>query len=169
MLKKIFLFLCLTFFEIHLAQNINVQPVNKEQLSKLIKERNGKVLLLNLWATWCIPCREEFPDLIRIVNEFKNNYAEVVGISIDFQDEVQSKIIPFLKKQKVNFKNYVNGFDNDEQLINMISKKWNGALPTTIIYDSTGKQVSFLEGKRTYQEFKNELDKIIKLESSALK
>lgn len=141
---------------------IKVEPINKNQLSSLIEERNGKILLLNLWATWCIPCREEFPDLIKISNEYKNKNVEVIGISIDFPDEVKSKIIPFLQKQKANFINYVNGFDNDEKLINLINEKWSGAIPSTAVYDSSGRQISFLEGKKSYKEFKDELEKALK-------
>ncbi|PKL81721.1 MAG: thioredoxin, partial [Ignavibacteriae bacterium HGW-Ignavibacteriae-3] len=109
--------------------------------------------------TWCVPCREEFPDLIKINNEFKGKNVEVVGISIDYPDEITSKIIPFLKKNKANFKNYVKGFPKDEDLINAIDENWNGALPATIIYDRNGKKVSFFEGKRSYEEFKAELEK----------
>jgi thiol-disulfide isomerase/thioredoxin len=140
---------------------IKVETIDKLKLEKLIKERNGKVLLLNLWATWCVPCREEFPDLVRLSSNYKNKNVEVVGISIDYPEEINSKIIPFLKKQNVNFINFVNGFEKDEHLIDMIDPKWNGALPATVIYDEKGKKKVFLEGKKSYSEFQKTISKMI--------
>jgi thiol-disulfide isomerase/thioredoxin len=139
-----------------------VDRLDKTKLERIITDRNGKVLLLNLWATWCVPCREEIPDLVKLSNEFKIE-VEVIGISIDFPDEIKSKIIPFLKKNKVSFKNFVNGFSNDEDLINAIEENWNGALPATVIYNSSGKKIVFLDGKKSYTAFKEELMKAIKL------
>jgi thiol-disulfide isomerase/thioredoxin len=151
------------FFLIFLAGEFNaqihVEKIDKQSLEKIIKERNGKILLFNFWATWCVPCREEFPDIIRISSEYKNHDIEVIGISIDFDEDLKTKVIPFLKKQKVNFVNYVSGFRNDEELINLINKKWNGAIPATAIYGRNGKQISFLEGRKSYQEFKSAIEK----------
>jgi thiol-disulfide isomerase/thioredoxin len=136
---------------------IVVEIINKEKLSKLINERKGKPLFLNLWATWCVPCREEFPSINKLAEEYKD--VDFVGISVDFPEEVESKIIPFLKSQKAKFISYVNGFSGDEELINELDINWNGALPATFIYDKNGKKVSFLEGKKSYEEFKKEIEK----------
>ncbi|MCX6170029.1 MAG: TlpA disulfide reductase family protein [Ignavibacteriales bacterium] len=161
MLRKIFMVLILLFiasqFEIYRAQEIKVEPIDKTKLTKLIKDRNGKVLFLNLWATWCIPCREEFPSIVKLAGEMQN--VEFVGISADYPDEVKTKIIPFLKSNKANFTNYVSGFSGDEDLINALDKKWNGALPATLIYDKNGKKISFLKGKQSYEKFKADIKK----------
>lgn len=135
-----------------------VEKIDKENLTRLIHERQGKILFLNLWATWCMPCREEFPDIVKLVNEFRDKNIEFIGISIDYPDEINSKIIPFLKKNKSNFKNYVNGIKGDEALINLLNEKWNGALPATFIYNTGGKQITFLEGKHSLEEFKKALE-----------
>lgn len=159
----LFIFILLTISDNYSQQNhLKVETIDKIKLEKLIKERNGKVLLLNLWATWCVPCREEFPDLVKLSANFKNKNLEVVGISIDYPEEVDFKIIPFLKKLNVNFKNYVNGFEKDEQLIDMIDAKWNGALPATVIYDEKGKKAAFFEGKKSYDEFVNQINLVQK-------
>lgn len=142
------------------GDKIIVEKVDKDKLNKLIKERKGKPLFLNLWATWCVPCREEFPSINKLADEYKD--VDFIGVSVDFPEEVDSKIIPFLKAQKANFTSYVNGFQGDEELINTLDKNWNGALPATFIFDKSGKKVIFLEGKRSYDEFKKELEKIKK-------
>lgn len=160
--KFIFLLLVMLTASLNFAQkqSIKVEPIDKVKFEKLIKERNGKILLLNFWATWCVPCREEFPDLVKISTDFKSRKVEVVGISLDYPEEVHTKIIPFLKGQKANFINYVNGFNKDDELINLVNVNWNGAIPATVIYDEYGDQIAFLEGKKSYEEFKILLDKL---------
>ena len=163
-MRKIFLItvLLLTCVEIYSQQSdkITVETIDKAKLSKLIQDRKGKILFLNLWATWCVPCREEFPSIVKLADEMKD--IEFVGISIDFPDEVDSKIIPFLKSNNINFTNYVNGFSGDEELINALDKNWNGALPATFIFDVKGNKKIFLSGSKSYYEFKKEIETIKK-------
>ncbi len=134
-----------------------VATIDSAGLERLLNERNGKILLLNIWATWCIPCREEFPDLVKLAGNFRNRGVEVVAVSADYPDETESKIIPFLKEQKVNFRVFVQDFDRQEDLINRLNVDWNGALPATFIYDAFGSQVNFLQGKQSYQVFESAL------------
>lgn len=139
------------------AKDISVEKIDKAKLTKIIKERKGKPLFLNLWATWCVPCREEFPSIVKLVDEYKD--VEFIGVTVDFPEEVDSKIIPFLKSNKANFVSFVNGFEGDEELINLLDKNWNGALPATFIFDKNGKRLVTLEGKKSYEEFKKEIEK----------
>lgn len=160
-MKRIFLLLVFLLLVVSLNAQIKVESLNRRGLEKIVKERNGKVLLLNIWATWCVPCREEFPDLVKVANKFAKDKVEVIGISTDFPEDMKSKIIPFLKKKNVNFTNYISAFKNDEELINFINKDWNGALPATVIYDQTGNKVAFLEGKKSYADFIEQLNRLI--------
>ncbi|GMU87489.1 MAG: hypothetical protein AMXMBFR48_27300 [Ignavibacteriales bacterium] len=138
--------------------NDTITKAGIKELQKLIKERKGKILVLNVWATWCIPCKEEMPDLNKLAKKHKE--IEVVGLSIDYDDEIETKIKPFLKKQPVFFKVLVNTERSDEKLINFLSPDWGGAIPATFIYDAKGKLKAILEGKKSYEEFEAELKKL---------
>lgn len=138
--------------------DVRIEKIDKNKLSGLLDNRDGKVLLINVWATWCIPCREEFPDLVKLATKYKNSDVEIIGISADFPDEIETKIVPFLKGNDVNFKNYVQNFENDEDLINMLNNEWNGALPATFIFDETGKRVSSLFGKQKFDELEKQIN-----------
>lgn len=137
------------------VDGVVVEKINSKKLDSLITNRNGKILFINIWATWCVPCREEFPDLVKLHANYKNSDVEITAISVDFPDEVESKIIPFLTKQRVKFKSFVSDFKNDEELINRMNKDWRGDIPATFIFDKKGKLKKFLNGKKTYAEFKN--------------
>jgi thiol-disulfide isomerase/thioredoxin len=74
----LFILLFITSFGRVYAGEIVVEKIDKAKLTKIIKERKGKVLFLNLWATWCVPCREEFPSIVKLAEEFKD--VEFIGI-----------------------------------------------------------------------------------------
>lgn len=160
-MQRFILWLTICFIAVGFAlkenNNLTVEKIDKSKLNKLIKERKGRILFLNVWATWCAPCREEFPSIVKLSNEFKD--VEFVGISVDFPEEVDTKIIPFLKSNKSTFTNYVNSFESDEELINTLNEKWNGAIPATFIFDKKGKLLFFIEGKKSYEEFKKYIEK----------
>ena len=142
-------------------KNLEVSEITIDELNDIIKNRNEKVLLINIWATWCVPCKEEFPDLIKISDKYGEK-IELIGISIDYPDEVESKILPFLNKLKPNFINYVNVENDAEKFINNLNSEWSGAIPATFFYDSEGKQILFYEGKMSFEEIENEVLKMIK-------
>lgn len=140
--------------------DIKVEKLSRSTLEKLIKERNNKPLFINVWATWCVPCREEFPDLVRLAGNYKDK-ADFIGISVDYDDEINSKIIPFLKNFNVNFPQYVNSFEDAQELINFFDKDWNGAIPATFMYDRSGKKAVSIIGKEDYNTFQSKLSQVI--------
>lgn len=139
----------------------NVALLDSVALTNLISENNGNVFVVNVWATWCVPCVEEMPALVKLTDSYESENVKVIGISIDYPEEIQSKILPFIKKHKINFPIYVNDFKNDEALINFLNKEWSGAIPATFIYDKTGIQKEFLLGKHSFEDFKSAVEKYL--------
>jgi len=137
-----------------------VEPIDETGFRQLVQQRNGKILFLNVWATWCLPCREEFPDLVKLAEVYRESEVEIVGISADFPDEVDSKILPFLEEQQAGFKNYVRNFADDEAFINAINPKWSGALPITVVYDREGQQRNFHLGEADFETFRKMIESI---------
>jgi len=139
---------------------VRVDLLDASGFKALKRKYQGKVLLINTWATWCLPCKEEFPDLVRLARKYENSDVAIIGVSVDYPDEVNSKIIPFLNSQQANFPNFVQDFKQPEDLINLFNEKWRGAVPATFIYDKKGIQRAFLLGKHTFEEFKSEIETI---------
>lgn len=140
-------------------KQIEVRGLTVNELKEIIKNRKGRNLIINVWATWCIPCREEFPDLIKISDKYSEK-VDIVGISVDYPDEVESRIIPFLSELQPGFINYVYGESDPERFINSLNSDWSGALPASFFYDLEGEQISFHEGKLSYEEFESEILKM---------
>jgi len=93
----------------------------------------GKVLVVNFWATWCAPCREEMPDFVRAQDEYGAKGLQVVGIAVDNADKVQE----FAKEIGLNYPALIGGYgamDLSRDLGNSLV-----ALPFTLVLDRQGK------------------------------
>ncbi len=119
---------------------------------KVRTEQRGRVLLVNFWATWCDPCREEFPNLVRLHNNYRSRGLSVVAISMD-EPETVPAIQRFLQSQGAQFGSYRQHFKDFEALVNSINPRWGGGIPATFLYDRQGELVNSWEGATAYQEF----------------
>ncbi|HEY6953029.1 MAG TPA: TlpA disulfide reductase family protein, partial [Bacteroidota bacterium] len=127
----------------------------------LIRSRNGRVLFVNVWATWCAPCVEEFPDIVKLSDEMKGRKIDFVGISGDDFDVELSRVLPFIRKEKAKFKFYMAKLEGEDDFINTFDPQWGGGIPATFIYDSKGRLKTFLLGKQTYQRLKSVIEQAL--------
>ena len=98
-----------------------------------LSQWQGKVLVVNFWATWCGPCREEMPDLVRAQKEYGAKGLQIVGIAADDADKVQQ----FAKEIELNYPALIGGYaaiDLSKDLGNSLV-----ALPFTLVVDRHGK------------------------------
>jgi thiol-disulfide isomerase/thioredoxin len=120
----------------------------------------GKPLLVNFWATWCDPCREEFPDLVKLDAEYKGK-IDFITISLDEVAEIDRDVPKFLREMKAEMPAYLLKAQDDDAAIAAVSKNFTGARPFTILYDATGKETYFRQGKVTLATLRAELDKLL--------
>lgn len=135
------------------VSSLPVLPVKADDISGLVIEHSGqKAVLMNVWATWCIPCIEEFPYIVRVREEFKDQ-LDVVFISADFP-EASARIDTFLTDNRVYWQTYIKD-DRDEPFIDAVWHKWTGALPVTVIYTKEGEFMTAFERPASYDEFRD--------------
>jgi thiol-disulfide isomerase/thioredoxin len=137
-----------------------IDLIDEAGLHKLVHERHGKILLLNIWATWCLPCVEEFPDLIKLYSSQGTDTLEIIGISVDDPDDAITKVVPFLEKHTVPFKVYLAHFVKQDDFINSLDRTWNGAVPATFMYDTLGNQRFLMIGQRSFDQFKQKVEQL---------
>ena len=142
------------------AYSQDIIPADKLKMDSVLAANKGNVVVLNFWAYWCAPCKEEFPELVKLYNNYKDKGLKVIFYTLDTDDDLKTKAPAYLKEQKVDFTTYSNGFDKDEKLINYIDNTWDGALPSTFIFDKTGKLVQRLTGKQKYKDFEKEVKEL---------
>lgn len=136
-------------------------PADKNVLDSIRTANRENVILINFWATWCRPCTEEFPDLMKLYKNYRDKNFKIIFISLDFGDNLGDKTKAFLKKQGVDFVTYYNNFTKDEDLINYISKDWEGSIPGTFIYSNNILQKTLI-GKHNYKDFRDVISKYLK-------
>lgn len=141
-----------------------IQPATVEQLRQVVRAGGARVVLLNVWATWCAPCREEFPDLMRIRREYRERGLRLVLVSADFDSDLAAAKA-FLAGQRVEFLTYLK-HEADMPFIDGLDSLWSGALPATLLYDGAGNKLWFHEGRTTYDTLKTRIDAALAVPSA---
>ncbi len=136
-----------------------VTQINEVSIKTALKA-NGKPLLVNFWATWCDPCREEFPDLVKIDAEYKGR-IDFITISLDDLAEIKRDVPKFLASMKAEMPAYLLKTADENAVITSITKDWQGGLPFTILYNEKGEIAYFKQGKVKIEDLKTELDKLL--------
>ena len=140
-----------------------VTQINAQGLKNLLKP-NGKPLLINFWATWCAPCREEFPDLVKIGMDYKGK-IDLITVSLDDLSEINGEVPKFLAQMKSESPAYLLKTPDEEAAIELVSKDWQGALPFTIIFNAQGETIYSKQGKFETDVLVAEIEKILTVQS----
>ena len=126
-----------------------------------IAREKGHVVLVNFWATWCVPCREEFPDLSKMQERNRAAGLRIVGVSTDFASQ-KAAVEKFLQTMRPAFPNYRKKSGGDDQdFIDAVERTWGGELPFSILYDRSGKKVKSFSGKLPIAAAEKEIRKLL--------
>ncbi|MEO8026280.1 MAG: TlpA disulfide reductase family protein [Bryobacteraceae bacterium] len=134
-------------------------PVDEAGFRKLIASQKGKIVLADFWATWCVPCRKEMPELVALQAKLKARGVELITISAD-EPEQEKGALQFLKQHRVQGTVYVKRPKDDDAFINAIDPKWSGALPALFVFDRAGKKVKAFIGETPIGQLEAALAKI---------
>lgn len=135
---------------------VSLDDIDVAGLKKLLQNNSDKLRLINVWATWCGPCVQEFPDFVSIDRMYRERDFEFVSVSAD-KPEKKAKALEFLKKKEASNKNYLFSSDDKYALIEAIDPKWQGALPYTILVEPGGKIVYSKQGTIDVLEMKRRI------------
>ena len=127
-------------------------PFGTEQRLSALK---GRIVILNFWATYCIPCRKEMPDLAAIQNQYAALGVQVIGASAD-EEEDRAKVLQFAKETKVNFPIWLGATTTD-----MMKFGLGAALPGTVIIDRDGRVVKVISGVVNQADLKKQIDALL--------
>ena len=114
---------------------------NENGLNQAISQYKGKIIVLNFWATWCSPCREEMPEFSELYGEYKNKNVMVLGVAVDELALVKA----FSQTTPVSYPLFVAEDDGMALGINLGNDK--GVLPYTVIINSDGRVVKTFFGR----------------------
>jgi thiol-disulfide isomerase/thioredoxin len=151
----------LSVFALSCCLNVSAQKVDMltlDQLYSRVARGSDTIFVVNFWATWCVPCIQELPNFEKLSIEHVNEKLKVLLISVDFKSQIQSSVIPFIKRNGIQNEVFLLNEPDPQVYINRIDSSWSGSIPATIILKEQ-KQV-FFEKEFTYEELLTEYKKM---------
>lgn len=122
----------------------------------MLHKQDDITYIINFWATWCKPCIKELPYFEKINSDFKKQGVEVILVSLDFPEKLESQVKPFIEKHQLKSQVVLLDDVDSNTWIPKVSESWSGAIPATLIYNRN--QRKFYEGSFTYNELLTELN-----------
>lgn len=139
------------------AQKVAVYKI--DDLLKRIHNTSDTLYIVNFWATWCKPCVAELPDFEKVNQEFKSSKVKVLLVSMDFVEDIDKKLKPFLLKNNYSSEVVLLDESNGNDFINKVSVKWSGAIPATLITKDNNTVNEFFEKKLNYELITEQISK----------
>jgi len=128
--------------------------------SKIDLSSPEKTYVINFWATWCAPCVKELPYFENVNKEFKDENIEVILVSLDFPSQLESRLKPYLKKNKIKSQVILLDDSKFNTWVPKVFEKWDGGIPATLIVNSTN--YNFYPKTFDEQELFNEIRRALK-------
>jgi thiol-disulfide isomerase/thioredoxin len=128
-----------------------LRPVHFEEWKRELASLKGKVVVVDVWATWCIPCLDRFPHMVELNRRYQNQGVAVISMSVDDREDKRAVEIArrFLVKQNASFRNYLM----DENILDAFEKLGVQGIPAVFIYDRAGRQRYFLNADDPNHQF----------------
>jgi thiol-disulfide isomerase/thioredoxin len=127
-------------------------------LEKRLNAGGDTTFIVNLWATWCKPCVAELPDFEKITEKYTGQKVKVLLVSIDFVEDLDSKVVPFLDKKQLRSEVVLLDEMNGNYFIPKVSEKWTGAIPATLVRNTAKGLNEFYEKQVSFEL----LDEVVK-------
>jgi peroxiredoxin len=138
------------------AEPVTLEPIDIDAVAKLARNDDGtkKLLVVNLWATWCGPCVAELPEFVTMNRMYRRRPFRLITISLD-DPAKRDEALRVLKENHVSATNYVLGSPDRDKFAEVLDREWPGPIPYTLVIAPGGKvlyrksgQVDPLELKR---------------------
>ena len=134
--------------------------IDAQGYQKIVQQHRGKLLIVNFWATWCEPCRDEYPMLNELAKQYAPQGVRVVGVSLD-QDGDLILMRRFLARYKPVFPNYRKKAGEESAFDQAVLPGWNGALPATIFYAKDGAQAAHFLGEQKRETYESAIRSLL--------
>ena len=145
------------------GQSVDLALKDLSGVEQSLQNLRGRIVVLNFWATYCIPCRKEMPDLAAVQNEFAPLGVQVIGVSTDDIAD-RNKVLQFARETKVNFPIWIGG-----SAAHMVKFGLGTALPGTVVIDRDGKITKIISGVVNLAELRKQIESLLAANKVALR
>lgn len=138
----------------------DLSPVDERSFRQMVAAHHGQVLLVDFWATYCAPCREELPRLVAMVEGYRSKGVNFVTVSCD-EPEQKAQALTFIRQKGAHEPYLIRQADDPDKFAAAIDPKWDGALPALFIYDRNGRQAQSFVGDTSIKVVQAAVDKVL--------
>lgn len=154
----------------HADNQASVKVVTPQQIKEAIAANKGKVVYLNFWATFCVPCRAEFPDIIKLQKTYGPQGLQVIEVSMNDHTDPSdvAAVTKYLNKMQPPFPVYIAS-SLEDSFYSGVDPKWEKggeALPMTTIYDRDGNPVHYYEKALNFQQMEKDVTPLLAAKAS---
>ena len=147
--------------------NANLPLIDLAGYNKLLAKYKGKPLLVTFWATWCEPCRDEFPTLVALSEEYRPKGLEVFGINLDSNADM-NLVRHFLAQYRPDFPSYRQDPQIDvDAFYHGVNPQWRGEMPLTMFYNRDGRMAQSFIAEQTRATFEQAIRSILGPQASS--
>jgi len=150
------------------SELVPVTEIDAAGLKNLLQRGDAgtaRPLLVNFWATWCVPCRKEFPDLVKIDADYRGRGLEFVLVSADDVSDIKTVVPRFLREMRATaMPAYLLNAEDTVAAIAQVDAAWGGELPATFLFDRQGKLAYKHFGIIDDAKLRASIDKVVSVE-----
>ncbi|MBO4368750.1 MAG: TlpA family protein disulfide reductase [Desulfovibrio sp.] len=151
--RVLFLILCLAFFAGTDALAKSLTTLQGRDLDALLAENNGKVVMVNFFATWCPPCRMEIPEVVKVSKQYHDKNVRFIGLSVD-DPKSQKTVEKFVDTMHIDYPVYMAGQD-------LLTRFSIGSIPHNVFYDRKGSMVISQPGSCDADDIRYVVDELL--------
>jgi len=135
------------------AAEPTVVAVTPADLRAELDARQGKVVLVNFWATWCRPCIKELPDLLALERQYGSRGFDLLAVSLDDPADQGMIVEPFVAKWFPSLRTLIRSSPDMDATVSVLDPAWNEVLPTSYVVDRYGRVAARLQGGKSRADF----------------
>ena len=148
---------------VHAQVSANLTPVDDKAVKSMLDHDKGKVVLINFFASWCAPCHQEFPDIVKLYDKYKDQGLDVIAVSMNDVTE-KPDMEAFIKEMKPPFTVYLTS-STEDSAYKAFYDVWNtqdgDTLPMSMIYDRAGKLQHYYPKERNYAQMEQDITPLL--------
>ena len=164
MIRRIFIVVMLTTGLANAGgtvENSDIRPISAEEFAEILEAARGKVVLVNLWATWCAPCLREIPELLELREKYHDRDFRLIAVAMDDLADLQTHVVPFRDRHFPEWQSWQSAEPEMDRFVSVIDRAWNDVLPTSYLIDREGTLAKVLFGGKSFEAFETALLEVL--------
>ena len=163
MLRRLFAGLLLGLLALPAVAGTPARAIAAADLRAILAAEKGQVVILAVWATWCVPCLREIPELLELQASMSPSPVRLIGVAVDEPEPGAAAVEGFRRKHFPGFLTYARSGPEIDELVSVVDPAWNEVVPTTYVLDRAGRVIGRLQGRKAPAEIRALVERALRV------